>query len=203
MAAADEPAGNAPSQENFDAELDAMRTCAIALEQLTDDAKGRTLQWLIERYSHASARDLGKEATAALSRTVGVPGTSASSGSGLTPKRFVQEKSPRTDVERIAVLAYYLANYRDIEHFKTADLTALNTEAAQRRLSNAADAASNATKSSGFLADAGKGMRQLTAKGEEAVEALPDREALKAVMARHASPRRRRSARGDRSKAQE
>jgi hypothetical protein len=119
------------------------------------------------------------------------------------PKRFLQEKSPQTDVERIAVLAYYLANYRGMEHFKTADLTALNTEAAQRRLSNAADAASNATKNSGFLADAGKGMRQLTAKGEEAVEALPDREALKAVIARYGNSRRRRPARGDRPRVQE
>jgi hypothetical protein len=53
-----------------------------------------------------------------------------------TPKQFLLEKEPRTDVERIACLAYYLTHYRDMPHFKTIDLNKLNTEAAQQRLSN-------------------------------------------------------------------
>ena len=180
-------------EDNLDSELDAMRACARAIEPLTEDAKIRTLTWLVERYG----RD---EQLVARHPTADFTGShhakSSISQQDVTAKRFVQEKAPQTDVERIAVLAYYLSNYRGVEHFKTADLTALNTEAAQRKFSNAADAASNALKGSGFLADAGKGMRQLTAKGEEAVEALPNREALKAVMDKYASPRRRRPVRG-------
>lgn len=187
--------------EDLDSELDAMRACARAIQQLSDDAKIRTLTWLMERYGNDGLR--GSRHSTADSAGIGLAKATAPQHD-VTPKRFVQEKAPQTDVERIAVLAYYLANYRSIEYFKTADLTALNTEAAQRKFSNAADAASNALKSSGFLADAGKGMRQLTAKGEEAVDALPDREALKAVMEKYASPRRRRTPRGSaRAKVEE
>lgn len=189
---------------NFEAELDAMRACATAIEPLTEDAKLRTLTWLMERYG----RDMLSEMRS--SSAVGQPAGSLGVGprittaqAEVTPKRFVQEKLPQTDVERIAVLAYYLASNRGVQHFKTSDLTALNTEAAQRRFSNAADAASNAMKSSGFLADAGKGMRQLTVKGEEAVEALPDREALMAVIDKYSDSRRRRPAKGARSTTEE
>ena len=34
------------------------------------------------------------------------------------PKAFFKEKGPKTDVERIACLAFYLANYRDVPFFK-------------------------------------------------------------------------------------
>jgi hypothetical protein len=51
----------------------------------------------------------------------------------------------------------------------------MNTEAAQTKLSNPAQAIINATKS-GYLAQAIKGMKQLSAAGEMFVEALPDRE---------------------------
>jgi len=46
----------------------------------------------------------------------------------VPPKRFFLEKQPRTDVERVACLAYYLTHYRDTPHFKTIDLSKLNTE---------------------------------------------------------------------------
>jgi len=47
----------------------------------------------------------------------------------MSPKDFLLEKQPRTDVERIACLAYYLTHYRATPHFKTIDLSILNTEA--------------------------------------------------------------------------
>jgi len=189
----------------LDAELDAMRTCAAAIEPFIQDARLRILRWLIDRYG---AELQSRQGAGAL------PGAPAigSPPSGhiinvaqpeVTPKRFVQDKAPKTDVERITVLAYYLTHHRGKRHFNTADLSALNTEAAQPKFSNASDAASNALKSSGFLADAGKGMRQLSAKGEEAVEALPDREALKAVMSKYGSSRRRRPAKTARTKAED
>jgi hypothetical protein len=184
--------------DTFEAELAAMRACAQAIEPLAKEAQQRILAWLMERYS--AGMPVGQR------RGLGVSSTPSSSGVDqveVTAKRFLQEKTPQSDVERIAVLAYYLTHHRDKQHFHTADLTALNTEAAQPRFSNAANAASNAVKSSGFLADAGKGMRQLTVKGEEAVDALPDRGALKAVMEKYASPRRPRPAKGSRIKAED
>src|SRR5437867_4435341 len=37
----------------------------------------------------------------------------------MSPKEFMFLKQPRTDVERIAVLAYYLTHFHDVQHFKT------------------------------------------------------------------------------------
>jgi len=105
-----------------------------------------------------------------------------------SPKDFVLEKQPKTDVERIACLAYYLSHFRDTPHFKTLDLAKLNTEAAQPKFSNAAYAAKNALNL-GYLASSTKGQRQLSAAGEQFVRALPDRDAAKSAMAA-ARPRR-------------
>jgi hypothetical protein len=110
-----------------------------------------------------------------------------------TPKDFLIEKQPRTDVERIACLAYYLTHYREAPYFKTLDLAKLNTDAAQPKFSNAAYAATNAANM-GYLAPAEKGQRQLSAAGEQFVRALPDREAAKAAMTR-ARPRKNRKKR--------
>jgi hypothetical protein len=114
---------------------------------------------------------------------------SFSSETALTPKDFLLEKQPRTDVERIACLAFYLTHFRDVPHFKTIDLAKLNTEAAQPKFSNSAYSTTNAANM-GYLAPATKGMKQLSAAGEQFVRALPDREAAKEAMSR-ARPRRR------------
>ena len=98
-----------------------------------------------------------------------------------SPKVFLMEKQPRTDVERIACLAYYLAHYRNIPQFKTLDLGKLNTEAAQPKFSNAANATNNAQKM-GYLVPGQKGHRQLSGAGERFVSALPDRAAARDAM---------------------
>lgn len=104
-----------------------------------------------------------------------------SDDTSMSPKDFLLEKQPRSDVERIACLAYYLTYYRDLPHFKTIDLSTLNTEAAQPRFSNAANASNNAVKM-GYLVQASKGNRQISAAGEQFVRSLPDRDAAKAAM---------------------
>ena len=107
----------------------------------------------------------------------------------LTAKEFLLKKQPKTDVERVACLAYFLNQYEGQSHFKTLDISKLNTEAAQTKFSNAAVAVENATKS-GYLALAPKGCKQISGAGELFVEALPDREAAKEAMLA-ARPRRR------------
>lgn len=108
----------------------------------------------------------------------------------LTPKEFMLQKQPNTDVERVACLAYYLAHYRDTRHFKTTDISKLNTEAAQIKLSNASNTINNGVKT-GYLTAAEKGMKQLSAQGERYVEVLPDRGAAKEVRPQK-KPRRSR-----------
>lgn len=109
----------------------------------------------------------------------------------MSPKAFLAEKNPKTDVERIACLAFYLTHFRETPYFKTADLTKLNTEAAQSRFSNAAVATGNAS-AYGYLAPATRGQRQLSAAGEMFVNALPDRDSAKQAMI---NMRRRKSKR--------
>lgn len=109
-----------------------------------------------------------------------------------TPKEFMHDKSPKTDVERVACLAYYLTKYRETLTFKTKDITNLHTEAALPKMSNPSQTMKNATNQNHYLATAGQGAKQITMRGEKVVDALPDREKVAAVLAKHAKPKRRK-----------
>src|SRR5258706_13125530 len=69
---------------------------------------------------------------------VSLPETAAVStiNGGDSPKVFMANKRPKTDMERITCLAFYLTHSRGVQYFKTRDLTDLNKEAAQPQLSN-------------------------------------------------------------------
>ena len=118
-------------------------------------------------------------------------GTSFSEDRRISPKEFIFQKQPRSDVEKVACLAFYLTHYRDTPHFKTLDISKLNTESAQVKFSNAAVAVDNATKK-GFLVPAEKNQKQLSSVGEQYVLALPDRDAAQSALA---GLRKRRKAR--------
>jgi len=135
----------------------------------------------------------GPGAPGAFSSTL-IPGQPGAAGRA---KHFYSSKKPTTDIERVTVLAYFLTYAQDKPHFKTIDLTKTNTEAAGPRLSNATYAARNAV-TNGLLALAGKGQKQITTLGEDVVKALPDRDAVKAVLA--ATPKRKRKPTAKRAK---
>lgn len=99
----------------------------------------------------------------------------------ISAKEFILEKEPRTDIERVACLAYYLTHYRNISHFGTIEISTLNIEAAQPKFTNAAQAVKNAVKS-GLVVPSHKGKKQLSAMGEQYVQKLPDREAVREVL---------------------
>jgi hypothetical protein len=111
----------------------------------------------------------------------------------VSAKDFVFEKDPLTEVERLACLAYYLKHYQDTPQFKTLDLSRLNTEAAQRKLSNPALTAGNAVRDGFFVQAPKAGCRQLSAMGERFVQLLPNREAALQVKKRMGSRRGTRS----------
>jgi hypothetical protein len=118
----------------------------------------------------------------------------------VSPKEFLLEKQPNTEVERVACLAYYLTHFREQQYFTTDDLRRLNMDAAQRVFSNASYTAKNAVRD-GFLVPAPKkGARQLSALGEQYVQALPDHEAAhqlrKRMFRKRAGSRGRRNAGG-------
>jgi hypothetical protein len=112
----------------------------------------------------------------------------------LSVKDFIFEKDPGTEPERMACLAYYLTHYLETPHFKTVDLTRLNTEAAQRTFSNPAVASGNAIRDGYFVLAPKAGYKQLSAMGERFVHALPDREAAEQIRKRMGGRRFRKKA---------
>ena len=181
------------SERESSREKDGLRTVIEALDRYDQETRARILRTVQTFFGidngphrvHHSSGDTGSRATAARDLTF-------TDRPSLSPKDFMRDKQPRTDIERVACLAYYLTHYGETQHFKTLDISKLNTEAAQIKFSNPAFSVANATNA-GYLTTAERGNKQLTSLGEELVNALPDRERAKAVVAnqRRRKPRRR------------
>jgi len=172
-------------EDRLGALSDALQEAVAIFRRLDDEGRVRLLSTLSTLFdiNGISEITIGPKTV-----SYGEPTERFSRDQVLSPKEFLLKKQPRSDVERVACLGYYLAHYRDQPHFKTFDISKMNTEAAQTKLSNPAQAVANATKY-GYLAQAIKGMKQLSAAGEKYVEALPDKEAAHAAFA-HSRPRR-------------
>lgn len=187
-------------QDNESVEFDSLTAVLSALRPLGADGRERVLASVQAFFGMSSQISRG---------TVSVTGASQGATPRANPreddfsedrspsaKEFLFEKRPQSDVERITCLAYYLTHYRGTPHFKTVDLSKLNTEAAQPKMSNAAQAVDNASKA-GLLVHAVKGSKQLSAAGELYVQALPDRSAAKKAAAEVRPKKKvRRSPRG-------
>jgi hypothetical protein len=173
------------------ADLEVFSTIANALEGLDPEDQCRTLEAIITllKIPFPSTK-IQSNKTVDNSQKSELLGHFSENRS-MSPKEFVREKSPQKDTDRIACLAYYLTHYKDTPHFKTLDLSTLNTEAAQPKFSNAAVAVDNATKA-GLLVPAVKGKKQLSAAGELFVQALPDRDQAKKVLQANKSKRKPR-----------
>jgi hypothetical protein len=172
-------------------DADILQSVIGALRNLDPEARARVLQTVatffqvgLEGASRRRGDTLEQGST---------PSPSFLEDRSMQPKEFLLDKQPKTDVERVACLAYYLTHYRETPHFKTFDISKLNTEAAQPKFANAANSVNNALKR-GYLVQATRGQRQLSAAGERFVQALPDRQAAKDAMAL-ARPRRSRARR--------
>ncbi len=170
--------------------VEALTTILSVLKELDSDSQRRTIQAVITfldiPWSQMHSNNLPIDRSNSDSPKTEV---SFSENRIISPKDFMRDKAPKTDIERIACLAYYLTHYRDKPHFKTIDLSSLNTEAAQPKLSNAAYTVDNAMKA-GLLVQASKGSKQLSAAGEYFVQALPDRDAAKATLTNFRPKRR-------------
>jgi len=165
-------------------ELKILQHILTDLKDLNIEARERILKTILTYFDFASLKEAEKTIPTAR-ETVGT----FSENRNISPKEFLLEKQPETDVERVACLAYYLTHYLDTPHFKTIDVSKLNTDAAQRKFANAAMAVDNAAKQ-GYLVPAIKGHKQLSAAGERFVQALPDRVVAKEAMAK-ARPRKK------------
>lgn len=171
-------------EEGFDPadHLESFNAIVSAMRGLDRDSRVRLLTAIatffdLPSFGYPQPRDGGPVASPSMTANA------FSEDRSQTPKAFLFEKQPSTDVDRVACLAYYLTHYRDTPYFKTLDISKLNTEGAQLKFSNAAQAVDNATKA-GLLVPATKGQKQLSAMGERYVQALPDRTAARETMVR-------------------
>lgn len=182
-------------ESDQDEELVATQAALSALKPLDSDQRARVIRWLSEKLEVTTVPQNSR--SSAVDRIEEVDTVSQKS---MSPKQFLAQKKPTKDVDRIACLAYYLTYMRDTPHFKTGELTALNTEAAARKFANISNAATNATRQSGYLAAAGKGQKQITALGEAVVEALPNYDKVAIALAEQ--PKRKNKS-GKRKKVSE
>lgn len=192
-------------------ELRALSEVVAALQRVGDnDVRQRVLQAAAAFFRVALAAGSSYHPPApsntgwhypTIAQSVEQSGPRFSEDRSMSPKEFLMQKQPRTDVERVACLAYYLTHYTDMPHFKTIDISKLNTEAAQPKFSNPAQAVDNATNSH-YLVPATKGNKQLSGAGELFVQALPDREAARAAMAA-AKPRKRKKSSGQQNSTED
>jgi hypothetical protein len=176
---------------------DAIAKVIAIFEKLSQESRERVFQTVSAYLGFGGRASSGQAQPVANRPTSGSTLAPFAEDRSLSAKEFMRQKQPVTDVERVACLAYYLTHYLNTPHFKTLDISRLNTEAAQIKFSNPAVAANNAIKL-GYLTAAQKGAKQLSALGEEFVGALPDRAAAKQVMA---SVRKRRGSKKERRSA--
>jgi len=177
------------SKPKHEETLDAIKSAIKALEVLDEERQKQAIKTISQLLGHAGNVN---EDTGSGGNDGAITG--ATDITKLTPKAFMKAKKPMFDVERVTCLAYYLTHVRGIPHFKTADITKLNTEAAQPALSNTTVAVDNATRTSQYLTTATGGKKQITPLGEAVVEVLPDQEAVKAAVAAHGKRKRRKKA---------
>nr|AFV52110.1 hypothetical protein [Streptoalloteichus sp. ATCC 53650] len=179
------PGSGGNGTESRFAELRAMADSYGSFAVLDRESMQRAYQWLGEVFElTVSAPALPPVTPAALGAgTEEVP----------SPRIFISQKKPETNMERIACLAYYLTNHRGMQHFKTSDVVALNTEAASAKFTRPSRDVDNAERRGGYVVAAGNGVKQLTTRGEALVRALPNREAVQQALREH--PHRTKGAR--------
>lgn len=198
--------------DSFENEHKAMSQIASALKSLSTDSRQRVLEYVLTLMginpastSFNKGSNFNTSSRQQFSPASFSPPTNTSNNfsdnRNISAKEFMLQKQPQTDVERIACLAYYLTHFSEKPHFKTIDISKLNTEAAQRKFTNAALTMKNALKL-GYLVSVSKGNRQLSAGGEQFVLALPDRVAAKAAM-NQAQPRRKSKKNNKKTKTEE
>ena len=94
--------------------------------------------------------------------------------------RFVGEKAPKNEYQRIAVLAYFLFKVRNLANFTQKDIAAANREARQPGFSNISGSVNKALTRYKYLSQAAsqRGIYSISFDGEKLVEALPGLEGI-------------------------
>ena len=184
-----------------------METICNTLQSLEPNARQRAVQWLLGALGMPDGLPVPSTVIPeqhnlngdGLRDGQGTPGAQHTvTTTDLSPKEFMSQKHPQSTVERMTCLAFYLTHYRQTPMFSAAEIDALNREAAGPVINRHRDM-ENARRA-GYLAAADNRTTQISAKGEEIVNALPDRDAVKAVQSKYPPQRKRRSSNGSKKR---
>lgn len=164
-------------------EVDAMKAVDDALAGLEPEARYRVMAWAASKYHTETPKPPGG-GSGSEDRKSDAPPLPGSGSLGHI-KDFLVKKDPSTLYERVACLAYYLEKVGGTTSFKANDIEKANADARQGKIDSVPDVLSDATRKYGFLSPVGGGRKALSAKGEALVEALPDRDRVKAALSKH------------------
>ncbi len=172
-----------------DRELNALQTALNALKPLDAEDQQRALNWLASKLGLTTPTSGDQGAGSWAGQEVSTDGGTGPGKLG-TIKQFLKDKSPDNDVGRTTALAYYLTHAGGKDTVTAADLSKARTDAALPSF-NVSRGAGNA-RSAGYLTTTGKrGNLKITSIGESLVDAMPDKEAMKKVMARRRKTKRK------------
>ncbi len=156
-------------------ETEAMKNIAVELENLPQESQQRIVKWLM-----STVKDLPQSVNNLQSSEKNIPtqvsviGSSYQKGEG--PKEFFQNKQPKNNYQKLAVLGYYLEFMKGKDEFNSQDLKIAWKQTREvlpspRVFSTVLN--STLTKYNYFVSGQKKGLYRIGIKGQKLVESLP------------------------------
>jgi len=162
------------------AKLKAIEVIVKELQKLDKDDRPDVVSFALQQVGLSHPTDLNSPQSG---QNIGEGGQK--SGLDMNMADFVKAKNPKNEYQRVAVIAYYREYKQNKKEFKNAEMSQVNTaEARQPKISNITDVVTKARDRYKFLTKgAGRATHQLSTQGADIVNALPDQEAVKKLIA--------------------
>ncbi|MGN6294250.1 MAG: hypothetical protein ACTHMV_16000 [Chitinophagaceae bacterium] len=156
-------------------EIEILKEIDKLLEHLLAEERQRIFNFLSSKYTIS----LG---VAAVNSGKILDNKNQSFSTGTTIKQFITAKKPNGFCEQIICLGYFLEKIQGLEIFESKDMTEANTAARVTKIPHTSLYLKSCFAQYGYLVQVGGGKKALCARGEALVEALPDRDAVKAAL---------------------
>lgn len=170
-------------------EIEALKIVDESLAHLSAEERQRVFSFISSKYSLVPSNAYNANQGSS-------NGQNSNSGAGQAitsdVKQFLATKKPNGFYEQIACLGYFIEKVQGQESFDTKAITAANTAARATKIPNPSLYLSDVVSKYGYMTAIGGGKKAMTARGEALVEALPDREAVKAAL--ESNPVKKKSA---------
>ena len=162
------------------AKLKAIEVIVKELQKLDEGDRPDVISFALKQVGLATPTNLNSPQS-----DQNIAGGSQGTGLDMSMADFVKSKSPKNEYQRIAVITYYREYKQNKKEFKNAEMSQANTqEARQPKISNITDVVTKARDRYKFLTKGtGKATHQLSTHGADIVNALPDQESVKKLIA--------------------